>query len=200
MTEAHYRIAFLLIIVATMSVVLWHRRLAAASGERISRRDEGLWVAILLRLAGFGLWISAVLWLTKPSFVDWAAIGIPVWGRFTGVVLGIFSPVLMYWTLSSLGRNLTDTVIVRKSAELVTIGPYRWVRHPYYVTAALLMASATLLTSNLVIGVCSVMVLALLALRTPREEQRLLERFGEPYRQYRQRTGKFLPRFRSRFR
>ena len=58
----------------------------------------------------------------------------------------------MYWTLSSLGTNLTDTVVTRAEATLVTHGPYRWVRHPYYVTAALLMGSVTLLTANWLIG------------------------------------------------
>jgi len=35
---------------------------------------------------------------------------------------------------------------------------------------------------------------ALLAIRSRTEEQKLLERFGEPYRAYRAATGRFLPR------
>lgn len=50
--------------------------------------------------------------------------------------------------------------------------PYRWVRHPFYVTAALLMASVTLLTANWLIGLSSLIVLTLLAVRTPKEEER----------------------------
>ncbi len=76
----------------------------------------------------------------------------------------------------------------------VTHGPYRWVRHPFYVTAALLMASATLLTANWLIGVTSVFVLGLLAIRTPKEEQMLVERFGQQYRDYMARMGRFFPR------
>jgi len=34
----------------------------------------------------------------------------------------------MYWTLSNLGKNLTDTVVTRAGATLVTTGPYRLVR------------------------------------------------------------------------
>jgi protein-S-isoprenylcysteine O-methyltransferase Ste14 len=63
------------------------------------------------------------------------------------------------------------------------------------VTAALLMASATLLAANALIGVCSAAVLALLALRTPKEEQLLIARFGDEYRDYMAATGRFLPRF-----
>ena len=99
----------------------------------------------------------------------------------------------MYWTLSSLGRNLTDTVVTRVEATLVTNGPYRWVRHPFYVTAALLMASVTLLTANWLIGISSMAVLAMLAIRTPKEEQMLIERFGQQYRDYMATTGRFIP-------
>jgi protein-S-isoprenylcysteine O-methyltransferase Ste14 len=100
----------------------------------------------------------------------------------------------MYWTLSSLGRNLTDTVVTRSNACLVTHGPYRLVRHPFYVTAALLMASVTMLTANWLIGLSSLIVLTLLAIRTPKEEELLIQRFGQQYRDYMARTGRFFPR------
>jgi protein-S-isoprenylcysteine O-methyltransferase Ste14 len=38
------------------------------------------------------------------------------------------------------------------------------------------------------------MVIALLAARTPREEEKLIEKFGDQYRAYMSRTGRFLPR------
>jgi protein-S-isoprenylcysteine O-methyltransferase Ste14 len=100
----------------------------------------------------------------------------------------------MYWTLSSLGKNLTDTVVTRANAVLVTHGPYRWVRHLFYVTAACLMASVTVLTANWLIGLSSLAVLMLLAIRTPKEEEMLMERFGQQYRDYMATTGRFVPR------
>jgi protein-S-isoprenylcysteine O-methyltransferase Ste14 len=68
------------------------------------------------------------------------------------------------------------------------------IRHPFYVTAALLMASVTLLTANWLIGVTSLIVLALLVVRTPKEEAMLIERFGQQYRDYMAKTGRFIPR------
>ena len=102
----------------------------------------------------------------------------------------------MYWTLHSLGRNLTDTVVTRTNATLVTQGPYRWVRHPFYFTTALVMASVTLLTANWLIGITSVAILGMLAMRTPKEEQALIDRFGQDYIDYMRVTGRFFPRFR----
>ena len=135
------------------------------------------------------------LYVVSPSSVNWASFPLPTWFRWLGIVIGILCSILMYRTLSSLGKNLTDTVVTRTEATLVTHGPYRWVRHPFYVTTALLMASVTVLAANWLIGAGSVLVLSLLAVRTPKEERMLIERFGQQYRDYMAKTGRFLPRF-----
>ena len=51
-----------------------------------------------------------------------------------------------------------------------------------------------MLAANWLIGLCSLVVLTLLAIRTPKEEQMLIERFGDDYRNYMATTGRFLPR------
>ncbi len=68
-------------------------------------------------------------------------------------------------------------------------------RHPFYATTALLTASVTVLAANWLIGAGSVLVLGLLAVRTPKEEQMLIEKFGQQYKDYMAKTGKFVPRF-----
>jgi protein-S-isoprenylcysteine O-methyltransferase Ste14 len=57
------------------------------------------------------------------------------------------------------------------------------------------MFSVTLLTANWLIGVGSFVVLAMLAIRTPKEEQMLIGRFGQQYLDYMSRTGRYFPRF-----
>lgn len=192
--ENPFRIALVVVVMLTMSVTVYYRWQAAATGEKISHREEGYLFAVVLRLAGLLLWISTVAYLFFPASVKWAAMPLPIWLRWSGATAGALCALLMYWTLSSLGKNLTDTVVTRANATLVTNGPYRWVRHPFYVTAALLMTSVTLLTANWTIGVCSLIVLILLAMRTPREEQMLVERFGQQYQDYVAKTGRFVPR------
>jgi protein-S-isoprenylcysteine O-methyltransferase Ste14 len=192
--ETPFRIALIVVILLTMVVTVYHRLQAAKSGEKISHKDEGYLFATVLRLAGLVLWISTFGYLIFPAYFQWAALPLPSWLRWCGVITGALCSLLMYWTLSSLGKNLTDTVVTRAEAKLVTHGPYRWVRHPFYVTAALLMASVTVLTANWFIGISSVAVLALLAIRTPKEEQMLIERFGQQYREYMTMTGRFIPR------
>lgn len=99
----------------------------------------------------------------------------------------------MAWTLAALGNNLTDTVITRADSVLINHGPYRFVRHPYYSTTALLMAAVFVMTANLMVGTTSLVVLLLLVARTPKKEQVLIERFGQQYLEYQKSTGMFIP-------
>ncbi len=191
--EVYFRAALGIVLLLTISVTGFHRFKAAQSGEQISRKDEGILFAIVLRLAGLILFAVTIAYLVVPASVQWAMITIPRPLRWIGAVTGLFSSILMFWTLNSLGKNLTDTVVTRANATLVTDGPYRWVRHPFYFTTALVMVSVTLLTANWLIGLGCIVVLAMLAIRTPKEEQALIDRFGRPYLDYMARTGRFLP-------
>jgi protein-S-isoprenylcysteine O-methyltransferase Ste14 len=196
--EDPFRVALVVVVLVTMSIAVPYRLRAAASGETISHQAEGYVFATILRLMGLAMWLATLSWLISPAAVWWALMPLPLWVRWTGVAIGACCPLLMYWTLSSLGKNLTDTVVTRREATLVTHGPYRWVRHPFYVTAAILMAAVTLLSANWLIGACGVVVLTMLAIRTPKEERMLVARFGAEYEDYMARTGRFFPRLTRR--
>jgi protein-S-isoprenylcysteine O-methyltransferase Ste14 len=102
---------------------------------------------------------------------------------------------LLLWTFRSLGKNLTDTVVTRQEHSLVTHGPYRWVRHPLYDSATLLFVAVSLMAANWFVFVTGVVVLLLLIVRTRTEEAKLVARFGDRYRAYMERTGRFIPRW-----
>lgn len=196
--EIVFRWVLAIVVLTTVVILLRFRIKAASSGERISRREEGRTLAVALRGAGFLLWLSTLAYLLLPSWVAWAAIPLHPVLRWLGVLAVVVCCGLFYWTLASLGKNLTDTVVTRQEAVLVTGGPYRLVRHPFYVVTALLMAAVTLVTANLLIGASSLLVMTLLVIRTPKEEEKLLQRFGQSYRDYMARTGRFVPRSSSR--
>lgn len=182
---------FVLIIL----IALPFRIKSQASGEKLDRRQEGLAMAIGLRLAGAVLWGAAIVYMVNPAAMAWSSLPLPIWLRWTGVALFAITAALLIWTLRSLGPNLTDTVVTRQAHTLVTRGPYALVRHPFYDCMALFTLSIALTASNWFLIAAGILVFALLAIRSRTEEEKLLERFGEPYRAYQSRTGRFLPRF-----
>jgi len=121
-------------------------------------------------------------------------MALPVWLRWLGAGIAVIGGALFVWTFRNLGKNLTDTVVTRREHTLVTTGPYRWVRHPFYVAAALSMLGNSLAAANWFLLGGGALVFILLAIRTPIEEAQLLARFGGAYEAYMQRTHRFLPR------
>jgi protein-S-isoprenylcysteine O-methyltransferase Ste14 len=133
------------------------------------------------------------LCFSRPTWLAWGFVPLLPLVRWSGLAVGVIDIGLLAWTLHSLGKNLTDTVGTRSDSTLVTHGPYRYIRHPFYTTAFLMMLSVTLLTGCWLLGVVGLAAMALLAIRTPIEEGKLIERFGDAYRKYVARTPRYLP-------
>jgi protein-S-isoprenylcysteine O-methyltransferase Ste14 len=165
-----------------------------ATGEKLDRTQEGVPMMIVLRLGGLAVWAGVIAFMIDPALMAWSSIALPAGARWTGVGLTMVTAILLIWTLRSLGPNLTDTVVTRAAHTLVTRGPYRWVRHPFYDCMALFVLSIALMMANWFVMVSGALMFTLLAIRSSTEEEKLLERFGDPYRAYRASTGRFLPR------
>lgn len=60
-----------------------------------------------------------------------------------------------------------------------------------------IVTGVTLLMANWYPAVAGAAVLTLVVIRTRKEEERLIERFGDEYREYLQQVGHFLPRLRQ---
>ena len=192
--ENAFRWALLVVVVITMTIAGYYRIQARAAGGSVSRREEGLLLLAMRAVVGLSFWVAFVAYLVNPGSMAWSAFPAADWLRWAGVGFGLLVCVLLYWTLHHLGANLTDTVVTRAEATLVTGGPYRWVRHPFYVTSLLLVLSISIIMANWFIGLLGVFLFLFFVLRAPLEEQKLAERFGDEYRAYMQRTGRFWPR------
>ena len=146
--ESTFRTVALAIFVSLFLIGMYHRIRAHQPDEKISRKEEGRPIMILLRLFGLAFWMGIIIYLIHPPSMEWSTFPLPPWCRWTGATLGAVCVPLFYWVFTSLGKNVTDTVVTRKEATLVTHGPYRWVRHPLYSVAALFLPAFALLLAN----------------------------------------------------
>ncbi len=195
MTDDLARIILLAGFAIVMPVGIYHR-VHSSTDERLDRRQEGWLILLSLRPLALAAMVGLVAFLIEPSWMAWASFHLPNWARWSGVGFGVGSGVLLIWTFRSLGHNLTDTVVTRRDATLVTHGPYRWVRHPFYLAFAVVVMANTLITANLYLAITGTAAFLAIVARTSIEESKLIDRFGRDYEDYMRQTGRFLPRIR----
>ena len=196
MTEADQTFRLLLVVgfAVIFPIAVYHRLKSQASGETLDRRQEGLFVLATLRPIALIRTIGLFAWLINPEWMVWSRVGLPISLRWLGVGIGFAAASLLVWVFRSLGTNLTDTVVTRCQHTLVTSGPCRWVRHPFYLAFGLIIVADSLATANWFLALTGGLTFALIFIRTKKEEENLIERFGEDYRRYQDRTGKLFPR------
>jgi protein-S-isoprenylcysteine O-methyltransferase Ste14 len=125
---------------------------------------------------------------------------------FRGSGLAVHSPILAaigavlfasgigfaIWARIHLGRNWGMPMTQRVDPELVTSGPYRYVRHPIY-SGLLLALLGTTLANNL-LGLAVVAILcAYFYYAATVEEKNLVAAFPTAYPAYREHTKKLIP-------
>jgi protein-S-isoprenylcysteine O-methyltransferase Ste14 len=197
MNENIFRILAAVILFSAMSISIYFRRKADRdSGEEISRKVDGTPMLTAIRIGGLILWLSPFLYLINPNWMAWSKIGLPDSVRWVGVGIGIICVVGIYWLFSSIGTGITPTSATRKEHKLVTNGIYRYIRHPLYTVGSSLFIAFGMMADNWFVAMFGILAFILMAVRTPKEEANLIEKFGDEYREYMKRTGRFLPKFR----
>jgi protein-S-isoprenylcysteine O-methyltransferase Ste14 len=194
--ENIFRILAALILFTGIAISSYYRRKADKdTGETISRKVDGPVMMTFIILGGLILWLSPLIYLINPLWMAWSKIGLPESIRWLGVGIGALCVTVIYWLFSSIGSGISPTSATRQQHQLITNGPYRWVRHPLYTIGASMFISFGLMADNWLIAALGVFAFIGMAIRTQKEEANLIEKFGDEYREYMKVTGKFLPKF-----
>ncbi len=118
-------------------------------------------------------------------------------GRYTGVVaaagcaLCAAGLAFAAWARVTLGRSWGMPMTLHEKPELVTSGPYRYVRHPIYTGMSAMVIGSTLVFLPAVawcVGMLAYMIVSAL-----REERDMAQRFPEAYPGYRRRSKMLVP-------
>ena len=88
------------------------------------------------------------------------------------------------------------TAQVIESHELITTGPYAWVRNPIYTSMAGMLIATGLAVSTLSVLIAAVLLsLVGILIRVRLEEKLLRDTFGEHFEEYARRVPALLPRW-----
>ncbi len=185
--------ALLVIIIVLISVRRFRSRPA---GMTVGSSPARLYSPAFLVIGSLiSIGICVLLWRPIP-------LTLPPWAQVTALVLGAllyFSGIaLILWGRQALGKfhNVSSSQGVQLFAdhELITSGPFAFVRHPMYLGFFLAVLGGLLLYQTwtlLIFLLCSPVFVK----RAQREEEALISAFGEEYESYQRRVPAFFPRF-----
>ena len=170
----------------------------ATQNENVPKFEEGIAVWCIRYALGIPFILFMFVYLLNPEWLRFSKIhNLPDVMRFFGVIILILSALTYYWTHKFLGINFTDTVYVRDKNKLVDEGPYKYVRHPMYLSGILAAVGAGLTSTDWIVCFSGVsLMFFIMYVRTPTEEAKLLGRHGEVYQKYMNNTGRYFPKIR----
>lgn len=123
----------------TVDPTLVKRRLANPTSNAQTNKDKLL--ALLLVLA-FLVWLPLA---GLDNRFAWSSV--PLWLTYLGA-LGFVVSLILLWITYRYNKYLSPAVEPQPGQEVVTRGPYAYIRHPMYAAYSLLMVSASLLLSS----------------------------------------------------
>jgi methyltransferase len=135
------RVAYTVLVAAIAIQRLWELRVSRRHVRALRARGAievggGHYPWMVLLHIGFLLSCLAEVWLLERPWRPALAV--------VAVSILAAALALRWWTLGTLGERWTTRVLVVPGEELVSDGPYRWLRHPNYLVVALEILSIPL--------------------------------------------------------
>lgn len=186
---ASVRIIWLLIGVLWMVAEIRLVRKVAKNCQDVidgERRSQGwLWLSVMGSIS-LALLFKNLAWLPIPIEYmsrQWLAITLCATG------LG-----LRYWAVVNLGRFFSTHVLIQHQHQLITHGPYQWIRHPAYTGLLLALTGAGWAMGDLLaLLVLTVIPFIAFKSRIAMEEKTMTKQFGQQYLVYSDKTYKLFP-------
>ena len=129
--------------------------------------------------------------LPDPALVE------PAWRALRWVGAGLTAACLAgtIFCWRWMGRSWRVGVDADQSIDLITTGPLSRVRHPIYTLSMTMMMMTVLAVPIWPLLVAALLHIALMHVKARNEEDWMQRMHGDAYVGYRERAGRFLPRF-----
>jgi len=167
-----------------------------ATRRWMSQFVSGQYLGAVFSIASGITLLALVLLWQETALVFASADGFYRWSLRAVFFLSIVGQVWGIWALKSADLFGTDGVLRRSGptpppAPMVVRGPYRWVRHPLYMTTLLMIWSFPDLTADRLLFNC--LFTGWIVLGAVLEERDLVADYGEVYRDYQCRVPMLIP-------
>lgn len=182
----HYKTVLLVLAAGS----LWLSQPAFSSKDTNEHKgSDKLTILIILLMSSASVLFSVIEW---AYFSDTSSSLIVL--DVAGIILLLTGIGIRIWAIQTLGKHFTATVTLTDDHQVITKGPYRFVRHPSYLGAFLaIIGAAVFLNSILATLFAAVCMSIAYYFRINVEEKMLSSYFGKSYESYKLRTKMFIP-------
>jgi protein-S-isoprenylcysteine O-methyltransferase Ste14 len=198
-SEPLFRILFWILILGVLIMRIVFTLTVRLAGERImpdraAVKREGVATFLVRVVGGFLVFGMLIAFAVQPAWLTALSIPLPVFLRWLGFLLGLAGLAVWIWAQIALGKDWSPQLQLREKHRLITTGLYARMRHPLYAGMIVWMSGLALLSANWIIVGLGVLMCSMFLARMPREEQMMIDAFGEEYREYMKRTGRLFPK------
>ncbi|OGP56185.1 MAG: hypothetical protein A2Y65_06480 [Deltaproteobacteria bacterium RBG_13_52_11] len=140
----------------------------------------------LILLAVFLIvWVSDSFFFRASTFLS---VHVPLYMRL--IIFGLALITAVYLSMS--GHVVVSHE--QRPVDVVSTGAFKYVRHPLYLASILSYLGLTVSTASLISFALLVVIFAFYSYIAGYEEKLLEKNYGEAYREYKRKTGKWVPR------
>jgi protein-S-isoprenylcysteine O-methyltransferase Ste14 len=180
----------------TRALMLYSRGVRVVVIDRKRSLAQGLGdLAQVLCLLLWGYAVIAYAWpLSAHRIPAWlnAHVVDSVWAKAVGAVLLVASVLIYAAALRAFGNSWRLGIDRDRPGALVTGGIFAWTRHPIYVSLDLLIIGSFLVQGRLILLLLALLHVGLFHQLMRREERFLVEAYGDAYRDYCTRVGRYV--------
>ncbi len=161
-------------------------------------KREGRW-SLLLRPVSFLFMLALfALYFIEPLGSEWLHVSLPWQFRLFGVFLSFGGILMLVLTHRVLGIHWSTTLQIKEGHTLITTGPYSLIRHPMYTSLSIIFVGLAIVSSFWPLWILTLLMIIFFFRIVRREEDMMIDEFGDAYISYIERTGRYLPRLRRR--
>ena len=113
--------------------------------------------------------------------------------RLVGLVIYLIFSWVQIWSYKVLGESYSQEILIFKNHQLITKGPFKFVRHPQYLSQILVDVGGAIATLSYILIPLIIIEIPFLILRARLEEKLLEKNFKENFQSYKKKTGFMIP-------
>lgn len=179
-----------IIVLIAAGIAIWLTQPVFSMMETKKQRNSdrlSVWLILLMSFVSIACPVAIWAYINK----DQNSYGLLF---FIGVCMIIVGLTYRAWAVRKLGKYFTPTVQIQSKHRLITSGPYKLIRHPSYLGAALTITGCALVLQTLPGFLISCIAMSFAyKVRIDIEEKELENYFGDIYRIYKAHSKRLIP-------